>query len=87
MKRINIKNIVIQFDGGVVNGTPLEQARSCVEAINEVLATHLQNTCPQLMVTALDHSDVEEEDDGDDGDDGDDVGEDTEDPFDPDDRR
>ena len=68
MKRINIKNLMLQFDEGAFSGTPFEQAQNLVEHVNEVLAEQAnQDACPRLMVTALDKSDVEVVDDGEGG--------------------
>lgn len=60
MKRITIKNLVIQFDG---NGEqPVSEANDMVERINEVLQREFPDQQPQIMETSIDDDDVEMED-------------------------
>jgi hypothetical protein len=65
MKRINIKNLKLQFDEGVFRGDQYEQATNMLNHVNEVLARYANHdSCPQIMNISLGKSNVEVEDDG-----------------------
>jgi len=60
MKRITIKNLVIQFDSN--GGNPLAEAQEVIDLMNKIVGRSELEAQPQIMSSGLDASDLEVDD-------------------------
>ena len=58
MKTIIVKNLTIQFDD-FDEGADKHNALTMLDSINEVLQQRFPDTCPQILTSAVDDSDIE----------------------------
>lgn len=56
MKQLTVKNLTIQFDGEGEN--PLEEVQKVLDLINETLSNAQLECQPQILVSAIDNSDI-----------------------------
>ena len=58
MSVIIVKNLQIQFDS-YDHGADKHNALTMLDSINEVLQQRFPDTCPQILTSAVDDSDIE----------------------------
>jgi len=60
MKQIAINNLTLIFDASS-RGTPKEQAQSVLQVINETLQDANLHVQPQILMSGVDNSDINED--------------------------